>query len=481
MNEDPIWANQTTIHPLGVAAVLILGIAMTALPRRYAVIPMLLLACMIPSAQRVVVGGLDFTLLRIMVLFGWIRVVARHEYASLRWIRLDYAMLALAVVSILAMTAREQTLGVFANRLGSNFDAIGMYFLFRFLIRDWRDVRIVTHAFILVSVVVAAAFALEHNTGRNIFSIFGGVREFTVVREGRLRCQGAFSHAILAGCFWAAQLPMVAALWWDGSTRKVLPILGAGCMLLIVIFCASSTPVGGVGVCLLGGGLFFFRKYTRHMRWGFLATLVGLHMVMEAPVWHLFARIDLAGGSTGWHRYHLINEMVKNFDEWWFLGTSSTAHWGHQMFDITNQYVLQGVRGGLLQMVIFIVCMALAFQCVGQLCDVFRSNRRYLVLSWALGVSLLSHAVMFMAVSYFGQTYLAWYLLLAMIGTMGSLVPMLRQQREGVPEGVAEPISARRRSGRPRTARSPGAPEPKANGVPGPSLAGALIKRPGKR
>ena len=30
-----------------------------------------------------------------------------------------------------------------------------------------------------------------------------------------------------------------------------------------------------------------------------LATLVGLHLVMKAPVWHLISRIDLAGGSTG--------------------------------------------------------------------------------------------------------------------------------------------------------------------------------------
>ena len=40
----------------------------------------------------------------------------------------------------------------------------------------------------------------------------GGVPEITVVREGRLRCQGAFAHPILAGCFWAEQLPLIAAL-----------------------------------------------------------------------------------------------------------------------------------------------------------------------------------------------------------------------------------------------------------------------------
>ena len=38
--------------------------------RRMALTPLMVLICFIPSAQRIVIFGADFTLLRIMVLFG---------------------------------------------------------------------------------------------------------------------------------------------------------------------------------------------------------------------------------------------------------------------------------------------------------------------------------------------------------------------------------------------------------------------------
>src|SRR5688572_20947616 len=91
------YANQTTLHPVGLLAVLALGVAMLFLPRRHAVVPMFLLGCMIPSAQRLVVASLDFDLLRIMVLFGWTRVMMRQEAAGFRWRPADFVLIAWAV------------------------------------------------------------------------------------------------------------------------------------------------------------------------------------------------------------------------------------------------------------------------------------------------------------------------------------------------------------------------------------------------
>ena len=42
-------------------------------------------------------------------------------------------------------------------------------------------------------------------------------------------------------------------------------------------------------------------------------------------------------------------------------------------------------------------------------------------MAWALGVSLFIHCVIFIGVSYFGQSMMLWYLMLAMIGSLSAL------------------------------------------------------------
>jgi hypothetical protein len=52
---------------------------------------------------------------------------------------------------------------------------------------------------------------------------------------------------------------------------------------------------------------------------------------MKAPVWFLIARIDLAGGSSGYHRAMLIDTFLRHFGDWWLLGTKDAFSWGWDM------------------------------------------------------------------------------------------------------------------------------------------------------
>lgn len=160
------------------------------------------------------------------------------------------------------------------------------------------------------------------------------------------------------------------------------------------------------------------RHWMRFIVLGLALSLVGLHFVMNAPVWHLISRIDLVGGSTGWHRYYLIDQALRHFDEWWLLGTTSTAHWGWGLFDVTNQYVLEGVSGGILTLALFLSTLAVAYISVGRIWRSVQRDRAKVALGWALGVSLFVHTMVFLAVSYFGQIVMIWYLLLAVIGSL---------------------------------------------------------------
>ncbi|MFH0909940.1 MAG: hypothetical protein V1918_00280 [Planctomycetota bacterium] len=422
MDETPhafeAWAGRTTLHPLGFLAVLVLGLATLLLPRRHAILPLFVMACFIAPAQRIVVFTLDFTLLRVMVLFGWLRLLFRSDHVPIAWKPMDTVLVLWAATGTLAHTLLWGTASALVNRLGFAFDALGMYFLFRHLVASRRDVERLLKGIILLSLPVAAAFLVESRTGRNVFSVFGGVPAITMERFGRLRCQGAFAHPILAGCFWASLMPLFAAGWWEGTRSKLWAVGGLFTSSVIVIACASTTPVLAVILGLAGGAMFPFRRHLRRILLGAFGGLLFLHLLMAKPVWHLLARISLAKGSTGWQRYFLIEQAVRRVGEWWLWGTRSTAHWGQGLQDVTNQYVLEGVRGGLVTLLLFLLLVGLAFRGAGRMWRRTSQDRPAPVFSWALGVALFVHCMNFIAVSYFGQIIVVWYLTLAVIASL---------------------------------------------------------------
>lgn len=414
------YYGQTVLHPVGFGALLVLGLATLVAPRRYAVVPMLVMACFIAPAQRVAVFTLNFDLLRIMVLIASARVLLWSEWKAFRLHRTDGVLIAWAFVAAACYILLHGTAEAVKYKLGTTYDALGMYFVFRCLVRSWDDIHAIVYAVTWISFPIAAAFMVEHLTARNLFGFLGGVPEFTDIRDGRLRCQGAFAHPILAGTFWASLVPLIAAQWWRKEVPRYLIIGGVLSGLLIIAACASSGPVAAVVFAAMASSLFAVRHHMRWIRWGLLAMLLMLHMVMHAPVWHLIARVDLVGGSTGYHRFLLIDRAIAHLGEWWFMGTASTAHWGttigyQPLTDITNHYILEGIRGGLLALVLFVLLLASTFSSIGRLCRVSNETRARAVLAWALGISLFVHAISFLSVSYFGQITMLWYLTLAMI------------------------------------------------------------------
>jgi hypothetical protein len=139
---------------------------------------------------------------------------------------------------------------------------------------------------------------------------------------------------------------------------------------------------------------------------------------MKAPVWHLISRVSAVGGSTGWHRYHLVDNAIRRFPEWAARGVVSTRHWGFGMGDVTNQYVAEGKRAGALGLLLFVILMAYAFRGVGRLWRRSRGSRYQTAMSWGLGTALFVHCGMFIGVSYFGQIWAIWYMTLAAVGSL---------------------------------------------------------------
>jgi len=425
---DMTLGQVSNINLIGFSFISLMSILTIFLPRRFALIPIFMATCYITIGQQVVVAGLNFTGMRILILCGWLRLVMRREISAIKLNAIDKAIIYWVIASIITYTLLWQTSGAFINRLGLAYNALGLYFLFRYIIRDFDDINRTMKMLAIVIVPLAVAMLIENATGRNLFSIFGGVPEVTWVRDGRLRCQGPFRSPILAGTFGATLIPFFVALWFDERNLKKLSIIGIISATVITVTSASSGPVMAYLFAITALAMWPFRKRMRVIRWGILLSLLSFHLIMKAPVWYLIARLGHLIGGTGWHRAYLIDQAVKHFNEWWLLGTKVTAHWmpytlpNSDKADITNQFIVEGVNGGLVTMLLFIAIIVYCFKGLGRALRAIEDQSfAARITVWSMGAALFAHTMTFFSVSYFDQIIVIWYLLLAMIATISSM------------------------------------------------------------
>jgi len=118
---------------------------------------------------------------------------------------------------------------------------------------------------------------------------------------------------------------------------------------------------------------------------------------------------------------------------------------------VTNQYVSEGVSGGLLTLLLFLGILVFSFRGVGRLlvqAGQGSDRQKHLWIAWGLGVVIFVHASAFVAVSYFGQIIMLWYLALAMVGSLAPRrtrmsrigLPSLRYQVVPVSSSLAVPV-----------------------------------------
>jgi hypothetical protein len=413
----------TNVNLLGLTITILMGILMFLVPRKYAPIPFLIITCFITLGQRIVFATLDFTMFRILILSGWVRLMLRGEIRGLKFNAVDKALIWWVVASIVIQNILWQTSGAFINSMGFAYNVTGTYFLFRYLIRDFEDVIRIIKCLAVIVIPLAIAAVFENATGRNVFAIFGGVPEFTPVRDGNVRCTVSLGDAILTGTFGATLMPLFMGFLFGKRLYRKLAIFAVVASTIITVLSHSSGPAIAYLIGLIGFIMWPFRRKMRAVRWGLLAGVLSLHMVMKAPVWALIGRVSGLSGGGGYYREELIGAFIEHFWEWWLIGTKYTAHWGLTILavnpnssDITNQFISEGIGGGLLRLSLFIAIIAYSFRAIGRPIQATENQSVSIrILLWSMGVALLCHVASFMSVSYFSQIEVLWYMLLAMI------------------------------------------------------------------
>jgi hypothetical protein len=410
-------ASETLIHPLVAVYLLIVIVLIFALPRGKAIVPFLLAFFTIPVGQVVVLGGFHFTGLRILILASFVRALCSRKssaegkvlgaFSPLYWVA-AWAVSAAIVVSLQWMNMQAAI-----NALGGLVDTLGGYLAVRFLVPDGEAVRRTIKVLAVVCAINGVCMINEKINHINVFGLLGGIPAEVTVRDGTIRACGVMGY-IWAGTLGGVLIPLFLWLWTEGKSRMVAcaGLVGATAMTLAS---SSSTSLLAFGGSLLGLCCWPLRKQMRLVRWGFASALVGLHLVMKAPVWALIARIDLTGSSSGDHRYHLVDMTIRHFTDWWLLGYRSYDAWGWDAWDLSNQFVAVALTGGLLSLICYIAIFKRSFAAIGTARKRVNGDRRQEWFFWCLGSSLFANLVGHFGINYPAHLIMGFFSLLICI------------------------------------------------------------------
>lgn len=412
----------------------VLCFSVVCLPRRPALLAMLVGTLFLGQGLGFELGGLTLFPSRILGLLGCIRVLLRKEFTFSPLPDFDRLVLVLyAYVAVVHSLGQDGRMVIVARSV----DALFYYVVFRGLVRNLQEVRELLSAFVFLLIPYAALLAVESVTGNNPFAIVGGGFAYWV-RDGATRCFGSFRHPSILGSLGATFFPLYVGLAWEQAGRK-WTLLGAALCVLIVIFSNSGGPLSVLAVGVAGWCAWRLRHEMQAVRRCIVAAVILLALVMKAPIWYLIARVGSLTGGSGYHRARLMEVAFRDLDKWWFVGMpiEETRDWFPYRLlatggaDITNQFVGLGVTAGLGAVVLAILLYVKAFRALGRALSAVREsepqgglNEKFV---WGIGVMFLVHLANAFNITYFDQFATIWFLHLAMIASLAWVMPRADQ------------------------------------------------------
>ncbi len=446
-------------------------------PRKYAPAAFLGGAIFLPVGAGVMLASFNLTPVRLLIATGILRCILRRETPALFPLAADRLFALFALVALGTSFFHDDVAGTTVYHVALSIDILGTYFLFRIWIGNRQDVLLFLQWILIFAAPLALFMAMEFVTGKNLFNFVGGIPVESALRGDRVRARGPFRHAILAGTYGGVALPLAIALW---QTNRRIAWIGLVSGFLIVLASTSGGPVMTLGSVLVALWLWRYRARLRVILWSAVASLLLLHLIMNAPVWYLIARVEIGGG--GYYRAKLIDSAIKYLNEWWLAGTDATRHWmpsgvkwSEDAADITNGYLSFGVLGGLPLMLTFIGIitisfrhLARAYKCLGH----FDERDKFIV--WCIGASLFGHAVSMMSIRYYDQFAVVFYSFLAVLASYCQLLMSREAPQEDYTNGRLADFAA----SDPRNHHNISPPVPTSHEVSASVLAGWGFSQP---
>jgi hypothetical protein len=407
---------ESTLNPLVALCLLLAIVLIFTQPRTKAITPFLIAFFTIPTAQILVLGGLHLTAHQILIMAVLVRMATSGGSSPIGkfaggfnssdklvvfWTLLGLAMFLLQWMETQALV----------KSLGDLVVTLGGYLAARFLIPNGETVRRAVKVLALICVIQALCMTTEQFTRQNLFSSLGANNPN--IRNGHVRSEGAMG-TLYGGTYAGIVIPLFLWLWKEEKSRTAACAGLVGATTMVFVSHASTSWLA-LGASIIGLSFWSLRKQMKLVRWGLVALLVSLHLVMNGPVWSLIEKIDLTGGSSSYHRYMLVDNCIRHFSDWWFIGYRYYGDWGFDMWDLCNQFVGAALTGGLLTLIVFIGIFKRSFAAVGTARKRVEGNRRQEWLFWCQGSALFALVVASFGINYMVHLMMWFFVLLVSI------------------------------------------------------------------
>ena len=402
----------TVLHPLVAGGMVIAIVLIMLLPRNKAITPFLVAFLTIPLGQVLVVGNVHLLMHQVLILTVLARMAAfrgKGRFAG-GFNTLDKLIVLWSLSAFIIFSLAWMEMQAVVKSAGDLVVSLGGYLAVRFLIPDRATVPRLIKALAVVCVIQGAFMVSEQFTYMNVFSSFGA--NPPTLREGHIRSEGAMGN-LWAGALAGIVIPLFIGLWSEGRSSRIAACAGLAGATAMVFATHASTSWLAYGASLLGLGFWPLRRRMRLARWGLIGSLLGLHLVMHGPVWSLIEKIDLTGGSSSYHRYMLVDNCIRHFADWWLLGSKTYGDWGFVMFDVCNQFILTGLRGGLLTLLIYIGIYKQSFGAIGIARKRVQGDRKQEWFLWCIASALFTTVVASFGIYFSAHLFVCFASLLA--------------------------------------------------------------------
>jgi hypothetical protein len=222
-------------------------------------------------------------------------------------------------------------------------------------------------------------------------------------------------------------LPLVYYLRHGKNHWRVLAYVLSGVVLVGALSSMSSGPWVMVIVVIFCLVMERYKYLVKPLLIFLVLSCILVGVISNRPFYHVIASYANPLGGAGWHRAALIDFAIERFDEWWLVGYGGRdpGWWTYSTgphTDVTNEFILAGVRYGILGMVAHFGVLITAFH------GLIRAYNKTVdpglkSLCWSLSCILVSLAVTWMSASWGGNSVPILYCLLGVIGSISNLVP----------------------------------------------------------
>ena len=394
---------------------IVIGGMTLIVPRHLMIAPLFIIACLVPSTEEIVIAGFNFQPARVIIAVGISRALLGAAGKRYRYVPMDGLVLFWGANLALMTLLRDGSMARFVQQLGRLYEIYGLYFLARLTIQSKSQLYVALYTLAWCAILSAGLGVVEWMTHRRPLAfMYDSITPEVHIREGAVRVEGVFPHPNAFGNF----MCVTAALCWGliASRRKVmLGIVGMISAIVCVGLSRSGTPVSTLGATLLVLVLFYIRPVTRWVLWGSVAFL-GMYHMFWGKWWGLVCRASNIVGGSGYHRAELINKFWQHIGDWAFIGSDDVSTW-NVVGDPANNWVTEGLSGGLVGFIVFTSIVVLGFITIRRALRMVRDPHDQ-ALFWSIGSALFAFCVSFIGLANFGQINVLWIGLLGMIGSV---------------------------------------------------------------